>query len=191
VRRAWGCCERAISYWWRSFSLVSHWLNESDGSPSLVNGSGSYPRFSRARSSSTMNRSMLFMAAASPIFKDSHGSVLSIPNRPTAVVLQCGADSLGCDRLGVFGLSIKGHGECVRFVKVRARCTLSAASRDAVRLLHFILERTIYRCSRLMLLILSRRALVYRRWFLAAVATPSAMLHAAGRTRRLCWWTLS
>uniref|UniRef100_A0A0V0JBF9 Histone deacetylase n=2 Tax=Schistocephalus solidus TaxID=70667 RepID=A0A0V0JBF9_SCHSO len=37
--------------------------------------------------------------------------------RPTAIVLQCGADSLGCDRLGVFNLSIRGHGSCVRFVK--------------------------------------------------------------------------
>lgn len=37
--------------------------------------------------------------------------------KPTAVVLQCGADSLSCDRLGCFNLSIKGHGECVRFVK--------------------------------------------------------------------------
>ncbi|CAI8057809.1 Histone deacetylase 3 [Geodia barretti] len=37
--------------------------------------------------------------------------------RPTCIVLQCGADSLGCDRLGCFNLSIKGHGECVKFVK--------------------------------------------------------------------------
>ncbi|KAF6717379.1 Histone deacetylase 3 [Oryzias melastigma] len=34
-----------------------------------------------------------------------------------AVCLQCGADSLGCDRLGCFNLSIRGHGECVEFVK--------------------------------------------------------------------------
>ncbi len=34
--------------------------------------------------------------------------------QPTAVVLQCGADSLGCDRLGCFNLSIATHGECVR-----------------------------------------------------------------------------
>jgi len=32
-------------------------------------------------------------------------------------VLQCGADSLGCDRLGCFNLSLKGHGDCVSFVK--------------------------------------------------------------------------
>ncbi|KAF5399344.1 Histone deacetylase [Paragonimus heterotremus] len=37
--------------------------------------------------------------------------------RPTAIVLQCGADSLGCDRLGVFNLSIRGHGRCVKMVK--------------------------------------------------------------------------
>lgn len=36
---------------------------------------------------------------------------------PTAVVLQCGADSLGHDRLGCFNLNIKGHGQCVSFVK--------------------------------------------------------------------------
>uniref|UniRef100_A0A671RYL2 Histone deacetylase n=1 Tax=Sinocyclocheilus anshuiensis TaxID=1608454 RepID=A0A671RYL2_9TELE len=37
--------------------------------------------------------------------------------QPTCVVLQCGADSLGCDRLGCFNLSIRGHGDCVEFVK--------------------------------------------------------------------------
>lgn len=37
--------------------------------------------------------------------------------RPTAIVLQCGADSLAGDRLGCFSLSTKGHGECVNFVK--------------------------------------------------------------------------
>ncbi|KPV75716.1 uncharacterized protein RHOBADRAFT_52750 [Rhodotorula graminis WP1] len=37
--------------------------------------------------------------------------------RPDAIVLQCGADSLGCDRLGCFNLSIAAHGECVRFIK--------------------------------------------------------------------------
>ncbi|TKR78002.1 hypothetical protein L596_018880 [Steinernema carpocapsae] len=36
---------------------------------------------------------------------------------PKAIVLQCGADSLGCDRLGCFNLSFDAHGECVRFVK--------------------------------------------------------------------------
>ncbi|XP_015782606.1 histone deacetylase 3 [Tetranychus urticae] len=37
--------------------------------------------------------------------------------QPTAIVLQCGADSLAADRLGCFNLSIKGHGECVKYVK--------------------------------------------------------------------------
>ncbi|KAJ8907231.1 hypothetical protein NDN08_003712 [Rhodosorus marinus] len=37
--------------------------------------------------------------------------------QPSAVVLQCGADSLAGDRLGCFNLTTKGHGECVRFVK--------------------------------------------------------------------------
>nr|XP_053646254.1 histone deacetylase 3-like [Cherax quadricarinatus] len=36
---------------------------------------------------------------------------------PTAIVLQCGADSLSGDRLGCFSLSTKGHGECVSFTK--------------------------------------------------------------------------
>jgi histone deacetylase 1/2 len=37
--------------------------------------------------------------------------------RPTAVVLQCGSDSLTGDRLGCFNLTTRGHGEAVRFVK--------------------------------------------------------------------------
>jgi acetoin utilization deacetylase AcuC-like enzyme len=37
--------------------------------------------------------------------------------RPSAVVLQCGADSLAGDRLGSFNLSVKAHGHCVKFMK--------------------------------------------------------------------------
>lgn len=37
--------------------------------------------------------------------------------KPEAIVLQCGADSLGHDRLGCFNLNIRGHGNCVSFVK--------------------------------------------------------------------------
>ena len=37
--------------------------------------------------------------------------------QPGAIVLQCGADSLAGDRLGCFNLSLKGHAECVSFVK--------------------------------------------------------------------------
>jgi hypothetical protein len=37
--------------------------------------------------------------------------------QPTSIVLQCGADSLGLDRLGAFNLSIAAHGECVNYVR--------------------------------------------------------------------------
>merc|ERR1712087_532353 len=37
--------------------------------------------------------------------------------KPTAIVLQCGADSLTGDRLGCFNLTLKGHGMCVEFMK--------------------------------------------------------------------------
>jgi len=37
--------------------------------------------------------------------------------RPGAVVIQCGADSLSGDRLGCFNLSVKGHAECISFLK--------------------------------------------------------------------------
>lgn len=36
---------------------------------------------------------------------------------PGAVVLQCGTDSLSGDRLGCFNLSVKGHADCVAYVK--------------------------------------------------------------------------
>ncbi|KAG0255431.1 histone deacetylase [Mortierella polycephala] len=37
--------------------------------------------------------------------------------RPGAVILQCGADSLAGDKLGCFNLSMKGHANCVAYVK--------------------------------------------------------------------------
>jgi histone deacetylase 1/2 len=37
--------------------------------------------------------------------------------QPGAVVLQCGADSLAGDRLGCFNMSLKGHAQCVEFMK--------------------------------------------------------------------------
>ena len=37
--------------------------------------------------------------------------------QPSAVVLQCGADSLSGDRLGCFNLTLKGHGKCVEYMK--------------------------------------------------------------------------
>lgn len=36
--------------------------------------------------------------------------------KPSAIVFQAGADSLGEDKLGTFNLSIKGHSECLKFV---------------------------------------------------------------------------
>lgn len=36
--------------------------------------------------------------------------------RPTAIVLQCGADSLRGDRIGTFNLTFDGHAECVRYI---------------------------------------------------------------------------
>ncbi|KAL1681410.1 hypothetical protein EV122DRAFT_260747 [Schizophyllum commune] len=36
---------------------------------------------------------------------------------PSAVVLQCGTDSLSGDKLGCFNLSMRGHANCVKFVK--------------------------------------------------------------------------
>ncbi|KAI9650500.1 histone deacetylase [Ciborinia camelliae] len=37
--------------------------------------------------------------------------------RPSAIVLQCGADSLAGDRIGTFNILIQGHGACVEYVK--------------------------------------------------------------------------
>ena len=36
--------------------------------------------------------------------------------QPSAIVLQCGADSLTQDRLGCFNLTLKGHAKCVEFM---------------------------------------------------------------------------
>ncbi|KAK0465300.1 histone deacetylase complex, catalytic component RPD3 [Desarmillaria tabescens] len=36
---------------------------------------------------------------------------------PSAIVLQCGTDSLAGDKLGCLNLSMRGHANCVRFVK--------------------------------------------------------------------------
>ncbi|KAK6442199.1 histone deacetylase [Oleoguttula sp. CCFEE 5521] len=37
--------------------------------------------------------------------------------KPTAIVLQCGGDSLSGDRLGCFNLSMRGHANCINYVK--------------------------------------------------------------------------
>ncbi|CAL9047993.1 unnamed protein product [Musa banksii] len=50
------------------------------------------------------------------LFKPIMAKVMEV-FRPDAVVLQCGADSLSGDRLGCFNLSVRGHGECVRYMR--------------------------------------------------------------------------
>ncbi|TKX23259.1 histone deacetylase-like protein 3 [Elsinoe australis] len=50
------------------------------------------------------------------IFEPVIGKIMEV-YRPEAVVLQCGGDSLSGDRLGCFNLSMKGHANCVNFVK--------------------------------------------------------------------------
>nr|CAD1834857.1 unnamed protein product [Ananas comosus var. bracteatus] len=37
--------------------------------------------------------------------------------QPDVVVLQCGADSLAGDRLGCFNLSVRGHADCLRYLR--------------------------------------------------------------------------
>ncbi|MBW0462095.1 hypothetical protein O181_001810 [Austropuccinia psidii MF-1] len=37
--------------------------------------------------------------------------------QPSAIVLQCGGDSLSGDRLGSFNMSMRGHANCVQFIK--------------------------------------------------------------------------
>src|SRR5579862_431149 len=50
------------------------------------------------------------------LFQPIISSIMQFYN-PSAIVLQCGADSLAGDRLGVFILSSKGHANCIKFVK--------------------------------------------------------------------------
>eukprot|EP00250_Pteridium_aquilinum_P010413 c19368_g1_i1 orf=1202-2872(+) len=50
------------------------------------------------------------------LFKPIISKVMEV-YQPGAVVLQCGADSLSGDRLGCFNLSVKGHAECVKFMR--------------------------------------------------------------------------
>lgn len=37
--------------------------------------------------------------------------------QPSAIVLQCGADSLAGDRLGCFNISMQGHANCIQYVR--------------------------------------------------------------------------
>lgn len=116
--------------------------------------------------------------------------------RPTAVVLQCGADSLtgkyylprmisvvlgldvhcgsAGDRLGCFNLTLKGHAECVEYIKSFNLPTLVlggwlVAAYYAV----LLVEALCMTCDVV----------------LQVVATPSAMLLVAGPTRQVCFST--
>lgn len=55
-------------------------------------------------------------ASYESVFKPVIDKVMEV-YRPTAVVLQCGADSLTGDRLGCFNLTLNGHAKCVEHVK--------------------------------------------------------------------------
>jgi histone deacetylase 1/2 len=55
-------------------------------------------------------------ASYQSIFRPVIGKVMQVFS-PGAVVLQCGADSLSGDRLGCFNLSVKGHADCVDYVR--------------------------------------------------------------------------
>jgi len=55
-------------------------------------------------------------ASYETVFKPVIREVMAI-FKPGAIVLQCGADSLAGDRLGCFNMTLRGHGECVNFVK--------------------------------------------------------------------------
>ena len=57
------------------------------------------------------------------IFEPVIGAVME-HYKPGAVVLQCGGDSLSGDRLGCFNLSMRGHANCVNFVKSFNKPTL-------------------------------------------------------------------
>ncbi|CAG5964899.1 unnamed protein product [Menidia menidia] len=50
------------------------------------------------------------------IFKPVMAKVMEM-YQPSAVVLQCGSDSLSGDRLGCFNLTIRGHAKCVEYMK--------------------------------------------------------------------------
>ncbi|XP_071835820.1 histone deacetylase 1-like isoform X2 [Apostichopus japonicus] len=50
------------------------------------------------------------------IFKPIMSKVMEM-YQPSAIVLQCGADSLSGDRLGCFNLTLKGHAKSVEFMK--------------------------------------------------------------------------
>ncbi|KAJ1704562.1 hypothetical protein LUZ63_004341 [Rhynchospora breviuscula] len=50
------------------------------------------------------------------LFKSIISKVMEV-YQPEVVVLQCGADSLAGDRLGCFNLSVRGHADCLRYLR--------------------------------------------------------------------------
>jgi len=88
------------------------------------------------------------------------------PRPRNSRALVAGADSLNCDRLGRFNLSLRGHGECV---KVRHRAS-------APVLLVLIADPARCSCS-------MSRASTCRRWYSEAEATRLRTSRAAGLTR--------
>jgi histone deacetylase 1/2 len=63
-----------------------------------------------------MRKANIMLSMCQSVFKPVITKVMEV-YQPGVVVLQCGADSLSGDRLGCFNLSVKGHAECVRFVR--------------------------------------------------------------------------
>lgn len=55
-------------------------------------------------------------ASFGSLFRPIIGKVMEV-YQPEAVVLQCGADSLAGDMLGCFNLSVRGHADCLRFLR--------------------------------------------------------------------------
>ena len=74
------------------------------------------PAWLRCRLKLPPTPGIILISLARQVFKPVIKNVIDF-YQPTAVVLQCGADSLANDRLGNFNLSTKGHGECVSYVK--------------------------------------------------------------------------
>jgi histone deacetylase 1/2 len=58
------------------------------------------------------NNDETFLMAFKPVMKE-----IIDRFRPEAIMMQCGADSLCGDRLGMLNLSIRGHGEAVKYIK--------------------------------------------------------------------------
>ena len=97
--------------------------------------------------------------------------------QPGAVVLQCGADSLTGDRLGCFNLSLKGHAECVKFVKVGFQLSFRL---DCRLFLEDLSHTTIWAFTHML-----HRVLVFLPLYWEEEDIQSEMLHDAGLMKLL------